>query len=48
VHVDPDEFTVLDASGEEGAVLRLEPAATMYTIMRGVRGSMPHLPVVGG
>jgi len=44
VHIDADEFTVLDASGEEGAVLRLEAAATMYAIMQGLRGSMPHLP----
>jgi putative selenate reductase len=43
--LDPDTFTVLDATGDDGAVLRLEPAATMYTIMRGLNGSMPHLPV---
>jgi hypothetical protein len=48
VHVDPDAFTVIDASGEEGAVLRLEAAATMYAVMQGVRGSMPYLPVAGG
>ncbi|MFZ0493729.1 MAG: hypothetical protein WAM81_11095, partial [Acidimicrobiia bacterium] len=45
VHVDPDEFTVIDASGKDGAVLRLEAAATMYAIMQGLRGSMPYLPV---
>jgi len=48
VRVDPGGFTVLDASGEDGAVVRLEAAATMYAIMQGVRGSMPHLPVAAG
>ncbi len=29
----------------EGDALSLEPAAVMVTLLRGVRGSMPHLPV---
>ena len=45
VHVDPDEFAVLDAAGDDGTILRLEPAATMYAIMQGVRESMPYVPV---
>ena len=29
-----------------GEVLSLEPAATMYTVLKGVSGSMPHIPVM--
>jgi putative selenate reductase len=32
----------------DGAALSLEPAAVMYTLLQGVRGSMPHIPVVAG
>ncbi len=31
----------------EGAVLPLEPAAVMATLLRGLVGSMPHLPTAG-
>jgi hypothetical protein len=48
IRLDPDAFTVLDASGQDGAVVQLDAAATMYSIMKGVRGSMPFLPVATG
>jgi len=48
VHLDPDSLAVLDASGEDGASVLLEPAATMVTIMNGLTESMPHVPRANG
>ncbi len=45
---DPRTFAVLDATvsgAAEGEELALEPAAIMATILRGVTGSLPHVPV---
>jgi putative selenate reductase len=47
-HLDPATFSIIDASGADGAVLAFEPAAIMYTIMQGIKGSMPHVPVASG
>jgi putative selenate reductase len=51
--LDPATFALLEATLEgaaEGEALSLEPAAVMATVLRGVSGSMPHIPVaaVGG
>jgi putative selenate reductase len=46
--LDPATFTVLEAvptaAVAEGSVLSLEPAAVMATVLRGVAGSLPHIP----
>ncbi len=50
VRLDPETLGVLEASvgstSLDGDVLRLEPAAAMYVLLRGLRGSMAHLPLV--
>ena len=42
--LDPETFSVLDASGSAGTVLTLFEAATMFTILEGLETSMQHLP----
>ena len=47
--LDRDTFALLEATADgaaEGAALSLEPAAVMATLLRGLEGSMPHLPTV--
>lgn len=46
--LDPTTFAVRSASGADGSELSLEPAAVMYSILRGLQRSMPQLPTVGG
>ncbi len=46
--LDPATFVLLEATptgAAEGEALSLEPAAVMATVLRGVSGSMPHIPV---
>jgi NADPH-dependent glutamate synthase beta subunit-like oxidoreductase len=48
--LDVDTLGVLEATSNgagDGSVLSLEGAATMFTLLTGLQGSMPHLPVVG-
>jgi NADPH-dependent glutamate synthase beta subunit-like oxidoreductase len=47
--LDPVTFAVLEASSDgnkDGAVLALDGAATMFTLMQGLEGSMPQLPAM--
>jgi len=49
VHLDPETLELIEATPQEGAngaTISLEPAATMFTIMKGLQGSMPHLPLM--
>ncbi len=45
--VDPSDFSLLEAEAGDG-VPSLEPAAVMYAVLTGVRGSMPHIPTADG
>ena len=48
--LDRDTFAVIEATPTgtaEGESLSLEPAAVMATLLAGVTGSLPHIPVVG-
>ena len=48
-YLDSDTLELLGATaqnGVESATVSLEPAATMLTVMKGLRGSMPHIPVM--
>jgi putative selenate reductase len=45
--IDPSDFSLLEAAAGEG-VPSLEPAATMYAVLTGVRHSMPHIPTADG
>ncbi len=46
--IDPSDFSLVEAapgpSAAEGQSVSLEPAASMYVILTGLAGSMPHLP----
>ena len=47
--LDTDTLDLLEATAVDGAAsgeFSLNPAADMYVLLRGLRGSMPHLPVV--
>ena len=47
--LDKDTFKLLEAvptGAADGEVLDLEPAADMYILWKGLRGSMPHLPAM--
>jgi putative selenate reductase len=49
--LDPATLAVIEATPtgvSEGGVLSLEPAATMATLLAGLRQSMPHIPVASG
>jgi putative selenate reductase len=45
--IDPGDFSLLSAEPGDG-VPSLEPAATMYALLTGVRHSMPHIPTADG
>ncbi len=46
--LDPTDFELLEAkpgkAAAEGQAVSLEPAASMYVVLTGLAGSMPHLP----
>ena len=47
--MDSETLELIEATPQEGAngaTISLVPAATMFTIMKGLRGSMPHIPVM--
>ena len=47
--MDPGTLELLEVTPQDGvnaATISLEPAATMFTIMKGLRDSMPHLPMM--
>jgi putative selenate reductase len=48
-HLDSDTLELVEATARQGVdtmTVSLEPAATMLTVMKGLRGSMPHIPVM--
>jgi putative selenate reductase len=42
--IDPKDFSVAEASPNGGGDPTLEPAASMYVMLKGLRESMPHIP----
>ena len=47
--LDSETLDLLEATsrnGSSGTTISLEPAATMLTIMKGLQGSMPHIPMM--